>query len=154
MGTEIERKFLVVNDSWKNDRSGLECRQGYLTSTEEISVRIRIMDDTARLNIKKKLSDIERLEYEYTIPMDDALEMLEETCGDRVVTKTRYPVDYAGKTWEVDVFHDANEGLTVAEIELNSIDESFDLPPWAGEEVSHDPRYLNVNLARKPYKDW
>jgi adenylate cyclase len=155
MGREIERKFLVVNDSWRpavRDQSRYE--QGYLAITGDCAVRVRIDGKSARLNIKNATLDIERQEYEYDIPVADAREMLSTLCMGRALSKVRYRVRHGEDIWEVDVFEDANEGLVLAEIELDSRDQAFSVPEWVGEEVSGDSRYLNSSLAVTPYRDW
>lgn len=155
MATEIEHKFTVVNDTWKeNVKSQSYYKQGYLSSDKSCSIRVRISGDKAYLNIKSATLGVQRREYEYAIPTDDAEEMLEQLCEGPLIEKTRYFVDYAGKTWEVDVFEGDNKGLVVAEIELGHPDEPFEVPNWAGEDVSDDPRYYNVCLVKHPYKDW
>jgi adenylate cyclase len=152
---EIERKFLVVDDSWHSAATGsARYLQGYLANGARSSVRIRIDGDTAWLNIKSATLDIERVEYEYPVPLADGEEMLARLCEGRLVEKRRWFVPHEGKTWEVDVFEGENEGLVVAEIELDSAEEEFARPAWLGEEVSHDSRYYNVYLARHPYSTW
>lgn len=155
MGKEIERKFLVMNESWRNavqDESRYE--QGYLAVTDQCAVRVRIDDERALLNIKNATLDIERQEYEYPVPVADAREMLASLCAGRSLSKVRYRVEHDDHTWEVDVFEGANEGLVLAEIELESRDQAFSIPTWVGEEVSGDPRYLNSSLAMHPYRSW
>lgn len=155
MPKEIERKFLIKNDDWRiTADSGVEMVQGYLQSGKESSIRVRLTGDTAWLNIKSATLGISRSEYEYTIPLEDAKEILSGLCGESIVGKTRYHVDVGNHTWEVDVFADDNAGLVVAEIELSAEDEAFEVPAWAGEEVSLDTRYYNVCLAKYPYKTW
>lgn len=155
MAIEIERKFLVINDSWRTDvRHTIEMHQGYLVGSEKASVRIRIEGENARLNIKSATLGVLRQEYEYPIPLTDAKELLETLCEKPQVEKTRYLIEFEGKEWEIDVFKGANQGLIVAEIELTSENETFAKPEWAGEEVSHDPRYYNVSLAKNPYNNW
>ena len=155
MGKEIERKFTVINDSWKQTVSRSSCfRQGYMGTDEKASVRIRLEDDKANINIKSATLGIQRQEYEYQIPSSDANEMLDTLCHKPLIEKTRHFVIYQGKTWEIDVFEGDNQGLIVAEIELDSENEQFELPSWAGEDVSHDTRYYNVCLVKHPYKDW
>ena len=155
MATEIERKFTVINDHWRDAvRASSEYKQGYLASDPGCSVRVRIDDDKANLNIKSATLGIHRQEYEYPIPKADAEEMMASLCQGPIIEKTRYFVDHGGKTWEVDVFEGDNAGLVVAEIELEHTDESFERPDWVGEDVSHDPRYYNVRLVTHPYKDW
>ncbi|MEJ2379872.1 MAG: CYTH domain-containing protein [Gammaproteobacteria bacterium] len=155
MGREIEKKFLVCGDAWRADAgTGIRYRQGYLTEAGSASVRVRVGGERAHLNIKSATLGIERQEYEYEIPLADAQEMLDRLCRRPLIEKTRYKVRYQGHVWEVDVFEGDNAGLVVAEIELQTADQGFALPPWAGEEVSDDPRYYNVCLVAHPYKDW
>lgn len=155
MAKEIERKFTVINDDWRASvNKSSRYRQGYLGKLEKASVRIRVQDDSANINIKSATLGISRQEYEYSIPLSDAQEMLNALCNNPQIDKIRHFVEYGGKTWEIDEFFGDNEGLVVAEIELDSEDEVFDVPPWAGEDVSHDKRYYNVCLVEHPYKDW
>ena len=154
MALEVEHKFLVRDDGWRNAADdGHFMRQGYLANVGVTSVRVRISGDDARLNIKHARSLTVRLEYEYSIPLEDARELL-DACGGPSVEKTRYRVPHAGHLWEVDVFAGDNEGLVMAEVELAGEGEHFERPPWLGEEVSQDPRYLNQNLAVRPFKHW
>ncbi|MBP5319079.1 MAG: CYTH domain-containing protein [Paludibacteraceae bacterium] len=150
--TEIERKFLVDTKRWSDRSGGVPYRQAYL-SKEGNTVRARIAGDKAYLTIKGKAVGISRPEFEYEIPVADA-EALFGLAVSAVVDKTRYRQTYGGKLWEIDVFHGDNEGLVVAEIELNSEDEAFEKPEWLGPEVSADKRYTNAALARNPYKNW
>lgn len=155
MATEIERKFLVRDESWRETAdAGLRFVQGYLVGSEYASVRVRLEGEAARLNIKSATLGVRRSEYEYPIPAADAREMLERLCAKPLIEKTRYHVHHAGREWEVDVFEGDNRGLVVAEVELEAEDAPLELPPWAGEEVSHDPRYYNVSLVSHPFKDW
>ncbi len=155
MAEEIERKFLVTNDSWRAGAApGAVLRQGYLVSEARLSVRVRMAGDAAMLTIKGSARGLRRLEYEYPIPADDAREMLAELGVGAVVEKTRYRVEHAGRTWEIDEFRGDNAGLVVAEVELESEDAAVELPDWVGREVSDDPRYLNANLALRPYRSW
>ena len=155
MGTEIERKFLVKDEGWREAvRRHVHFRQGYLSSDPQCSVRVRVSDRRAHLNIKSATLGVERLEYEYEIPLDDAHEMLDRLAQGPLIEKTRYYADVGDHTWEVDVFEGDNAGLVVAEIELGDPEEPFERPAWVGEEVSHDSRYYNVCLVRHPYKNW
>jgi len=155
MAKEIERKFTIINDSWKQAATGSSrFRQGYMGTDEKASVRIRLEDNKANINIKSATLGIQRQEYEYDIPVTDANEMLDTLCHKPLIEKTRHYVQHEGKTWEIDVFQGDNQGLVIAEIELDAEDESFALPDWAGEDVSHDTRYYNVCLVNHPYKDW
>jgi adenylate cyclase len=155
MATEIERKFLVRDDSW---RAAVErsrpMRQGYLPGLETASVRVRVDGERALLNIKSATLDVTRQEYEYPIPLDDAREMLDTLCERPLIEKTRHFVRHGGHLWEVDVFAGDNAGLVVAEVELDHPEEALDLPPWVGDEVSDDPRYYNVSLVRHPFSEW
>ena len=160
MPVEIERKFLVKDDSWFDHvtRSS-RIRQGYLTSSKndpsaKASVRIRIEGDKANINIKSATLAARRMEYEYPIPLSEAEELLDKLCSKPQIDKTRHLVKYGDHTWEVDEFFGPNVGLYVAEIELNAEDEAFERPDWLAEEVTEDPRYYNVNLVKHPYKDW
>ncbi len=154
MGIEIERKFLVKNNLWQDSvKKGTDFKQAYLTSGGSCSIRVRKEGSEANLNIKSATPEILRQEFEYPIPLDEAEELLSLFCT-TAVTKKRYEVEYAGKTWEIDVFSGDNDGLIVAEIELDDIDEEFALPPWAGDEVSSEVRYYNTELARHPFNKW
>lgn len=155
MAQEIERKFLVTGDAWRGQvRSSARYRQGYLSNGGRCSVRVRVAGDAAYLNIKSATLDIVRTEYEYPIPVADAEEMLDQLCSGLLIEKTRHFVDFGGFVWEIDVFEGMNHGLVIAEIELDHADAEFPRPPWAGAEVSDDPRYYNVYLARTPYTQW
>jgi adenylate cyclase len=155
MATEIERKFLVKDDSWRDlSTNSKQIIQGYLANTERGSIRIRIAGDNASLNIKSMTLGVTRSEYDYAIPTDDARTMLENLCMRPLIEKTRYYVKHGGHTWEIDAFAGANAGLVVAELELQSHDEPFERPPWLGNEVSDDPRYYNVCLIEHPYSSW
>jgi CYTH domain-containing protein len=154
MAQEIERKFLVKGDLWKPAGPGTAYRQGYLSSQKERVVRVRVQGDEARLTVKGATVGLTRPEFEYPIPVADAVAMLEGLCERPLVEKERHLEVHGGKTWEIDVFHGENEGLVVAELELASEDEPFTRPAWVGEEVSSDPRYANASLARNPYARW
>ena len=155
MTIEIERKFLLKNSSWKAQADeGTKYSQGYLVGSKHASVRVRIQGDKAFLNIKSATIDITRQEFEYEIPLNDASEMLETLCEKPLISKTRYHLKSGKHLWEIDVFEGDNQGLVVAEIELNDKNESFVKPRWLGEEVSDDERYYNVCLVKHPYKDW
>ena len=155
MAKEIERKFLVINDQWQeNIQRQSHYLQGYLANSSTSSIRIRISDDKANLNIKSATLDITRDEYDYEIPLSEAKEMLENLCEKPILEKTRYFVQHHGHVWEIDVFSRDNEGLVVAEIELASADEEFIKPRWLGDDVSDDPRYYNVCLVKYPFNRW
>jgi len=153
MGKEIERKFLVVGEDWKKLGDGTLYRQGYLNSMKERVVRARTMGEKAALTIKGITVGASRLEFEYEIPRDDCNQLL-ELCEQPIIEKTRYKIPYGGLIWEVDEFHGVNDGLVVAECELESEDQAIDKPDWIGDEVSSDPRYFNSNLIAKPFTTW
>jgi len=155
MAIEIERKFLLANDNWRALVSkSINYRQGYLNSDEHSSVRIRVSDDTAKLNIKSVTIGAQRHEYEYDIPADDAHELLNTLCHKPLIEKTRHIVVIKQHTWEIDEFLGKNLGLCVAEIELSQVDEFFEKMDWVGEEVTEDKRYYNNQLAKNPYTRW
>lgn len=154
MGLEIERKFLVVKENWTIKTGGTPYMQAYILSSDKKVVRVRLEGNTAKLTIKAEVSDMTRREYEYTIPKEDALEMLEEVCDSNKVIKKRFHVKVGGKIWDVDFFEGRNQGLAVAEIELESEQEDFEMPDWAGEEVTKDRRYYNAALAKHPFSEW
>jgi adenylate cyclase len=154
MGKEIERKFLVKGDEWRSLAKGTLYRQGYLNSTKERTVRIRTINDKAFLTIKGLTLNATRSEYEYEIPLADCNAMLDTLAEKPIIEKKRYKVPFAGLTWEIDEFFGENEGLIVAEVELESEGQTFRKPEWASEEVTTDPRYFNSNLIRHPYTRW
>jgi adenylate cyclase len=155
MGIEIERKFLVRDDRWRQrvERSA-RMRQGYLTSDARCSVRVRLADGQGFLNIKSGTLGVRRSEYEYPIPAAEAEEILDALCEKPLLEKTRHFVRHGQHLWEIDEFAGDNAGLIVAEIELSHPDEPFPRPDWLGEDVSSDIRYYNSQLARRPYKTW
>ena len=153
MPLEIERKFLVTSDDYKLSAKIVEIRQAYLSIDANMAIRTRVEGIQASLNIKSKQSERVNHEFEYVIPLDEARSLIGMSPY-LVIEKTRHMVTYEGKTWEVDEFHADNEGLTVAEIELDDENEVFGKPPWLGGEVTDDYRYLNSNLAKKPFASW
>ncbi|GAA5116474.1 CYTH domain-containing protein [Luteolibacter yonseiensis] len=153
MPSEIERKFLVTADTWRDGSPGVRISQGYLSQDPERTVRVRIGGKNAWLTIKGQTQGITRAEYEYAIPVAEARELL-EMCLPSVIDKTRHKVPHADHIWEIDVFHGANEGLIVAEVELADASISPILPPWVGAEVSDDSRYFNSCLAAEPFTTW
>ena len=155
MAIEIERKFLVSGDSWRENASdGHDLRQGYFPIDDKCSVRVRVEQGHASLNIKSRTLGVCRNEYEYAIPLGDAEEMLAHFCQRPLIEKTRYRVLHRAHTWEVDVFAGENAGLIVAEVELNSAEEVLALPEWVSREVSDDARYYTVCLMKHPYSKW
>ena len=154
MGVEIEKKFLVKDDSWRSLAQGTKYCQGYLNSKKERNVRIRTMEDKGFLTIKGLLSGATRSEWEYEIPYKDAREMLDKLCEVPLIEKVRRKINYHGRTWEVDEFFSENLGLVIAEVELENENQPFDKPSWIGREVTDDPRYYNSNLIKHPYCRW
>ena len=155
MPIEIERKFLLTNSDWRNEVvSSHRIRQGYIGEFDKASVRIRLQDDKANINVKSASLEMRRSEYEYEIPLDEAKEMLDQLCKQPQVDKTRYIVERGQHVWEIDEFYGDNEGLLVAEIELTDENECFEKPNWLGIEVTEIPKYYNVNLVKTPYKNW
>ena len=152
MGIEIERKFLVVGDDWR-DAPARPYAQGYLNRDKRRTVRVRIVEDQAWLTIKGANAGATRAEFEYAIPVADAEQLL-ALCDGPLVRKLRRVVVHEGSTWEIDEFQGDNAGLVVAEIELRSEDEAFAAPAWLGAEVTHDARYFNSSLAAAPYSTW
>lgn len=155
MPLEIERKFLINHNKWNElaKPDGKRYRQGYLLNDKNKTIRVRLSDACAFITIKGKTTGATRSEFEYNIPVADAKQLL-DNFADNEISKTRYEIYYKDKLWETDVFHGENEGLIVAEIELGSEDEKFDIPDWVTEEVTDDPKYYNASLARLPFKKW
>jgi adenylate cyclase len=155
MALEIERKYLVINDNWKDSVvSQTVIKQGYLATTSKASVRVRVEGEEANINIKGSRVGISRPEYEYPIPLEEAEELLEHLVIDAVIDKIRYKVKCGAHIWDLDLFQGANQGLVIAEVELSHEDETFEIPVWVGEEVSREQRYYNANLVKRPYCDW
>ncbi len=156
MKQEIERKFIVIGDGWRIAAgAGEMCCQGYIkTEPASATVRVRLLADRGFLTIKGPTRGISRPECEYEIPAADAEYMIENLCGDRLVSKKRYTFKSGNMIWEIDEFLGLNEGLLVAEIELESEDQLFEKPEWVGEEVTSDVRYTNVALASHPFVRW
>jgi len=154
MPYEIERKFLVRDESWRASACpALTVQQAYLASNSN-TTRIRIIDDArAFLTIKSAVSGIRRLEFEYKIPLDDAAALL-ELRESGLINKLRYRLPWNGLTWEIDVFQGDNHGLVIAEIELPHEHQAFTRPDWLGREVTSDRRYSNASLAATPFKRW
>ena len=154
MGVEIEKKFLLQNEKWRSlSEKGHVIKQGYLSTEKERTVRVRLFDETGYLTIKGKSVGNSRLEFEYEIPKEDALQLL-SLCKKPIIEKSRHKIKFGNHIWEVDEFEGVNEGLIVAEIELESENENFEIPDWIGKEVSDDVRYFNANLIQHPFKDW
>ena len=155
MPVEIERKFLVCNDSWRGKHHKMsEMRQGYLCAAENCTVRVRLDDENAWLTIKGRTQNISRPEFEYPVPREEAQKMLSDLSSGIIIEKIRYFVNCKGKEWVIDEFSGDNRGLILAEIELESEQQDFEKPEWAGEDVSDDHRYCNASLSQNPYKSW
>ena len=154
MGLEIEKKFLIKNDNWKQFVSEeKEITQGYLNANPNRTVRIRIAGKQGFLTIKSKSKGCVRSEFEYEIPIEDATELI-ELCEKPILSKTRFIVKFENHTWEIDVFEKENKGLVVAEIELSKEDEFFLTPDWIGKEVTEETKYYNSQLIENPYSEW
>lgn len=154
MSLEIERKFLVKGEQWKSLATSVLLKQGYLSSHPDRTVRVRIEGDTAMLTIKGRTKGMTRNEWEYAIPVQDAMALLDMLCEKPVIEKYRYRIPFGGLIWEVDEFLGENDGLIVAEVELNSEQQEVIKPDWVAEEVTHDSRYFNANLLQNPYSNW
>ncbi len=154
MGFEIERKFLLKGEQWRRFGKGVHYRQGYLSRAKERIVRVRSFNKKGFLTIKGVTIGATRVEYEYEIPIHECNAMLDNLVEKPIIEKIRYKVDYKGFTWEIDEFLGENQGLIVAEVELESEDQSVEIPEWIGREVTQDPRYFNSNLIDHPYTKW
>ena len=155
MPLEIEHKFLIEKDLWYALKKpiGEDITQAYLVNEPGKVIRIRVTDSDGFINIKGPIENATRLEFEYPVPREDALEILNLFASKRI-EKIRYKIEFHGHLWEIDEFFGDNEGLVIAEIELKSQEESFDKPSWLGEEVTHDHRYYNSYLSEHPYAEW
>ena len=155
MSLEIERKFLVLSDAWRNSAiRHTKIRQAYLDSNAKVSIRVRIKDESrAILTLKSRSSKLRRREFEYAIPTLDAEELI-SLRRSYIIEKVRHIVPYGNLNWEVDVFTGENQGLVVAEIELPDENHQIELPPWIGPEVTGQDRYYNGTLAQHPYRSW
>jgi adenylate cyclase len=153
MPLEIERKFLVDTTRWTPIDEGVRIVQAYLGINPNPTVRIRIAGERAFLTIKGRSNSLARPEFEYEIPVDEAVEMLNLAISDPV-EKTRYHVNFDGNLWEVDVFSGKNSGLVMAEIELDSEEQEFQKPDWILQEVTYDQRFYNSWLSSYPYSEW
>ncbi len=154
MATEIERKFLVNGDAWRSLAVGALYRQGYIATNPERTVRVRVVENTGYLTIKGLSIGISRPEFEYTIPVEDAEQMLQDLCDRPLIEKTRSKIKVGDLLWEVDEFEGENKGLILAEVELTDENQTVELPNWIGKEVSGDPRYSNSYLAKHPFSHW
>ena len=154
MAIEIERKFLVKEKPFSIAKRSLKINQGYIINEKSKVIRVREKGDDYFLTIKGNNIGISRLEYDFPISKEDAKELIFHFCKTTLIEKTRHYIEHEEHTWEVDEFHGKNNGLIVAEIELESEDEKFEKPDWVGEEVTQDDRYYNMNLAIHPFTSW
>ena len=154
MAIEIERKFLIKKKPFSIAKRSLKINQGYIINEKSKVIRVREKGDDYFLTIKGNNIGISRLEYDFPISKEDAKELIFHFCKTTLIEKTRHYIEHKGHTWEVDEFHGKNTGLIVAEIELDSEDEKFEIPDWVGEEVTQDDRYYNMNLAIHPFTSW
>lgn len=159
MAKEIERRFLVQQALWETGgRASADSvrliRQGFLSTTKERVVRVRVVGEAGFLTIKGLTRGFSKSEFEYTIPLADAEALLDELCEHPLIEKRRYRVQHAGMLWEVDEFFGENQGLLLAEVELKTEQQAIVLPVWVGQEISSDPRYFNANLSLMPFSQW
>ena len=154
MAQEIERKYLIQPVDWSSIAEGIPYQQGYIATQNNTAIRVRIAGDRAFLTLKGETLNISRLEFEYEIPIADAQQLLENFCKKPFIEKTRYKIQYANLTWDIDIFEGENDGLAIAEVELDHEDQPIDLPPWIDREVTGDPKYYNSALANNPYQKW
>jgi CYTH domain-containing protein len=154
MGVEIERKYRVKGDAWKQPEKGQLYQQGYLSSHPDRTVRVRRVEDRGYITIKGKTAGAIRAEYEYEIPYQDALALLEHLCERPLIEKVRYQIAYEGLIWEVDEFQGENRGLVVAEVELTDEHQPILLPPWVDQEVTAEAKYYNAHLVKHPFSQW
>lgn len=155
MAIEIERRFLVSGSQWRQSaNTGTDYRQGYLSIDQERTIRVRVSNDGAYITVKGPMIGFIRSEYEYSIPTQDAEQMLQTVCLQPIIEKTRYRLTYQDVDWEIDEFHSQNRGLIVAEVELEAENQVFEPPEWIGEEVTENPRYLNSQLVAHPFLEW
>jgi CYTH domain-containing protein len=154
MRKEIERKFLVKGEAWKALAKRTSCRQGYLNSIKERTVRVRTIADKGYLTVKGITTGATRVEYEYEIPAAEADAMLTDLCEKPLIEKNRYKIQTGPHAWEIDEFLGENQGLVVAEVELTSGNQAFQKPEWIGRDVTGDPRYFNSNLIKHPFTRW
>lgn len=156
MPIEIERKYLVKYNLWNAlaKPKGEYYRQGYIVNEMSKTVRVRTTENHGFITIKGKTDNpAVKPEYEYQIPKTEAIELLDGFTENNI-EKIRYKIEYQGKIWEIDLFYGDNEGLIVAEIELNSMEESYQIPEWIDREVTHESKYFNSNLSKNPFKNW
>ncbi len=147
MATEIERKFLLENSSWRAAAYKRErLVDGLVAASDGRKVRVRLYEDRATLAIKSARKGLKRAEFEYEIPLADATELVAKHCGEKVLAKTRHYVEHMGYIWEIDEYVGLLEGVVIAEVELDTEDDHVPLPPWIGREITYDPNYRKINL--------
>ena len=151
MAIEIERKFLVKEKPFSIAKRSLKINQGYIINEKSKVIRVREKGDDYFLTIKGNNIGISRLEYDFPISKEDAKELIFHFCKTTLIEKTRHYIEHKGHTWEVDEFHGKNNGLIVAEIELESEDEKFEIPDWVGEEVTQDLSLIHISEPTRPY---
>ena len=154
MGQEIERKFLIDIGKLGVLENGQSIKQGYVQTSDKTVVRVRVKGSGAFITLKGENKGATRSEFEYPIPIEDALAIMNELCSGPTIDKTRYVVNNAGHTWEIDIFHGDNEGLVVAEVELKDENEIVEIPDWVTQEVTGDVKYYNLNLLAYPFRKW
>lgn len=154
MPKEIERKFLVTDDSWRQSAKGVFYQQGYFPAADATTVRVRTAGDKGYLTIKGRRTGSIQPEYEYEIPFEEAEEMLSLLCRKPLIEKRRFKVEFHRHVWEIDEFEGENKGLILAEVELADEDEDVRLPAWIGKEVTDDHRYYNAYLVDHPFSEW
>tara|TARA_B110000444_G_C18833537_1_gene594604 strand:+ start:1330 stop:1794 length:465 start_codon:yes stop_codon:yes gene_type:complete len=154
MNIEIERKYLVEKQPWDNKSQYLDIKQGYLQIKKNKIVRIRKQNDDYILGFKKVINELSRYELEIKITKKEGANLFNKFCIGSIIIKRRYLISHENMIWEVDVFQGMNKGLITAEIELESEEQTFKKPNWAGEEISRESKYLNMNLAKNPYSIW
>lgn len=153
MGIEIERKFLVKGQPWLKWGKGTLFKQGYACRGSQVTTRIRIAGNQGILTLKGETKGVQRAEFEYTIPIKDAEELI-QLCEGGIIEKYRWTIPFQSLMWEVDVFLGLNQGLVVAEVELDTVEQDIEFPDWVGQEVSYDPRYFNGALSQTPWTEW
>jgi len=146
MAEEIERKFLVIDDSWKSSITrSVHIRDGLIASDDGRKVRVRISDQSATITIKGQRVGVIRPEFEYPIPLSDAQELL-RMCESHHLEKRRYCVPYEGLNWQIDVYEGTLKGIVLAEIEMKTANQTFNIPRWIGREVTNDPKFRKINM--------
>jgi adenylate cyclase len=154
MAVELERKFLTKSDAWRAGAVPADIRQGYIFAEDAKSVRVRTLGDLGFITVKVRRAGSGTNEFEYEIPLQDALELLDLACAQPIIEKRRYTRTDHGHEWVIDVFGGANSGLIIAEVEFAHDDQHIELPDWVGEEVTGDPKYFNSNLFQHPFHSW